>query len=49
MFFSEIGPAIMLSYAVEDDKNVKFVKSKKMGIFQKGLTHGFGQKMKHFF
>ena len=39
----------MLSYGVEDDKNVKFVKSKKMGIFQTGLPHGFVPKMQNFF
>ena len=42
VFFSKIGLEIMFSYglerkeAFEDDKNVNFLKSKKMGIFQRG-------------
>ena len=42
LFLSKIGLEIMLSYglerkeAFEDDKNVNFFKSKKMGIFQRG-------------
>ena len=98
VLFSKIGLEIMFSYglqreeAFEDDENVTFLKSKKMGIFQrgspmvsvkkftifasvffskigleimfsyglerkeanngyfrKGFTHGFGQKIHHFF
>ena len=29
-------------------KNKKFIKSKKIDIFPKGLTHGFGPKMAIF-
>ena len=42
VFFSKIGLEIMLSYglerkeAFEDDKNVNFLKSQKMGIFLRG-------------
>ena len=42
VFFSKIGLEIMFSYdlerkkAFEDNKNVNFLKSKKMGIFQRG-------------
>ena len=42
VFFSKIGLEIMLSYGLErkegfeDDKNVNFLKSKKMGIFLRG-------------
>ena len=50
VFFSKIGPEIIFSYglerkeAFEDDKNVQ-----KMGIFPKGFTHGFGEKVDNFF
>ena len=42
VFFSKVGLEIMFTYslekkeAFEDDKNVNFLKSKKMGIFQRG-------------
>ena len=42
VFFSKIGLEILFSYglerkeAFEDDKNENFLKSKKMGIFQRG-------------
>ena len=42
VFFSKIGLEIMFSYGLErkeafdDDKNVNFFKSKKIGIFQRG-------------
>ena len=54
VFFSKIGLEIMFSYglerkeAFEDDKNLKFFKSKN-GYFPKGFTHGFGQKICNFF
>ena len=54
VFFSKIGLEIMFSYglerkeAFEDDKNVNFFKSKN-GVFSKGFTHGFSQKVDNFF
>ena len=44
VFFSKIGLEIMFSYglerkeAFEDDKNENFLKSKKMGFFQRGSS-----------
>ena len=55
VFFSKVGLEIMFTYslekkeAFEGDKNVNFLKSKKMGIFPKGFTHGFVQKIHNFF
>ena len=54
VFFRKIGLEIMFSYgpewkkAFDDDKNMSFLKSKN-GYFPKGFTHGFGQKIHHFF
>ena len=48
LFFSEIGLAIMLSYGVEDDKNVRFVKSQKNGYFPKAVNPWFWSKNAKF-
>ena len=54
VFFSKIGLEIMFSYglerkeAFEDDKNVNFFKSKKMGIFQR-VHPWFRSKNPEFF
>ena len=49
VFFSKMGPKIMFSYgleikeAFEDDKNLKFFKSKKW-VFSKGVHPWFRSK-----
>ena len=53
VFFSKLGPEMMLSYGVErieafeDDKYVNF-ESPKNRYLPKGLTHGFGEKIQNF-
>ena len=54
IFWGNIGQETVFSDILERKnaflgyKNKKFKKSKKIGIFAKGLTHGFGPKMAIF-
>ena len=54
VFFSKIGLEIMLSYGIErkeafeEDKNVNFLKSKKL-LFSKGVDSWFRSKNAQFF
>ena len=55
VFFSKVGLELMFTYslkrkeAFEDDKNVNFLKSKKMGIFQRGSPMVSVKKSTNFY